>query len=429
MNNQYLKRIADNLLDLRLRAFGATCIVGPKWCGKTRTAAQRAASSIMFQKDPNKEALIYTASINPSALLDGSKPRLIDEWQDAPEIWDAVRSYCDETPERGLFILTGSTSKQVGTKHTGTGRISTLMMRPMSLYESLESNGSISLKDLFDGLNNLSTGCKTDLTLNDLIFAACRGGWPGSLLLEDREAQLMIPKDIYQQIYTKDMFSVDGVKRNPQTMKAVLRSYARNISTLAKKTIIVADVNATNTITDNTLDDYVEALEKLFIVDDVYGWCPAIRSKTAMRSGRKREFIDPSIAVAALGASPEALGLDLKTFGFIFETLCVRDLKVYSQALGGEVSYYHDNLGLEADCVLHLDDGRYALIEIKLGAKEIEEGASHLCAIEGLIKKHNEECRDNLIRLPDLKLVLTGTQYGYRRPDGVLVVPVGCLRD
>lgn len=427
--DDYLPRIVDKQLELKLRAFGATHIVGPKWCGKTTTAEQFAKSSIKLQKDPNKEALIRTAEINPVALLRGETPRLIDEWQDAPNIWDAVRSYCDDNRGRGHFILTGSTSKRVSTSHTGTGRISKLKMYPMSLYESGESNGSVSIMDLFDGKENLEEGCSSTLSIEQLIFAACRGGWPESILLDDREAQLAIPKDYYQQIYEEDIFKVDEVKRSSTTMKAIINSYARNISTLAKTSNIMADVKATNSISDKTLSDYIDVLEKLFIVDDLSGWCPAIRSASAMRNGKKREFVDPSIVVAALGVSPEYFDLDLKTFGFVFECLCIRDLRVYSSAHNGQMSYYHDRYGLEADGVLHLDDGRYALLEFKLGSREIEEGAGHLCEIESLIKQHNETEKQVPIRLPDLKIVVTGTQYGYRRPDGVYVVPIGCLKD
>lgn len=427
--DDYLPRIVDKQLELKLRAFGATHIVGPKLCGKTTTAEQFAKSSIKLQKDPNKEALIRTAEINPVALLRGETPRLIDEWQDAPNIWDAVRSYCDDNRGRGHFILTGSTSKRVSTSHTGTGRISKLKMYPMSLYESGESNGSVSIMDLFDGKENLEEGCSSTLSIEQLIFAACRGGWPESILFDDREAQLAIPKDYYQQIYEEDIFKVDEVKRSSTTMKAIINSYARNISTLAKTSNIMADVKATNSISDKTLSDYIDVLEKLFIVDDLSGWCPAIRSASAMRNGKKREFVDPSIVVAALGVSPEYFDLDLKTFEFVFECLCIRDLRVYSSAHNGQMSYYHDRYGLEADGVLHLDDGRYALLEFKLGSREIEEGAGHLCKIESLIKQHNETEKQVPIRLPDLKIVVTGTQYGYRRSDGVYVVPIGCLKD
>ncbi len=424
----YYPKIADKQLDLKLRAFGATNIVGPKWCGKTKTALQRAKSKVMLQGDFNKDELIATANINPLALLDGEKPRLIDEWQDAPSLWDAVRYYCDENPGQGHFILTGPTSKIGLSSHTGTGRISTLKMYPMSLFESKESNGTVSLSSLFNKNEELKNGCHSDLSLDDIIFASCRGGWPASVLMGDKEAQLAIARDYFEQIYNRDLHCVDNVKRNPATMKAVLKSYARNISTLAKKTSLLKDINSTNKISEATLDRYIEVLEKLFIVEDIYGWCPSIRSKTSMRSGRKREFVDPSIAVAALGGSPSLYRCELKTFGFIFETLCIRDLKIYSQSLGGEVSYYRDSLGLEADCVLHLNDGRYALIEFKLGSNEFDEAAKHLNKIEELIKNHNDESVDK-IRVPDLKMIVSGTSYGYKRPDGVFVVPIGCLKD
>ena len=427
---KYYKRIIDKRFDLNLRAFGATNIVGPKWCGKTKTAEQRAKSAIYLQKDPNKEGLIATAKINPAALLDGENPRLIDEWQDAPNIWDAVRSYCDDANhKKGLFILTGSTSKKVKTSHTGTGRISTLKMYPMSLYESLESNGTVSLMKLFDGEENLEKGCHSDLTIEKLIFAACRGGWPESIMTDDEEAQLIVAKDYYEQIFTRDMFQIDDVSRNSETMKALLKSYARNISTLAKKVNIIDDVSSTNSITNNTLEDYIDILERLYVIEDLNGWSPAIRSRAAIRTGRKREFVDPSIAVAALGASPKYYATDLLSFGFIFETLCIRDLRVYSQAYGGSISYYHDKTGLEADAVLHLEDGRYALIEFKLGGSQIEDGAKHLLELEDLIKKHNEESKQIKIRMPDLKIVITGTAYGYKRPDGVYIIPIGCLKD
>ena len=384
----------------------------------------------MLQKDPNKEALIVTAKLNPVSLLEGDKPRLIDEWQDAPNVWDAVRCYFDDANhKKGLFILTGSTSKKVKTSHTGTGRICTLKMYPMSLYESLESNGTVSLIKLFDGEENLEKGCHSDLTIEKLIFAACRGGWPESLLLEGDETKLFIAKNYFKQIYTKDIFQIDDVKRNGETMRVVLKSYARNISTLAKTRSILEDVNSARSISDTTLDDYIDVLERLYIIEDLHGWSPSIRSKAAIRTGRKREFVDPSIAVVALGASPKYYATDLLSFGFIFETLCIRDLRIYSQAYGGHISYYHDKTGLEADAVLHLEDGRYALIEFKLGGSQIEEGAKHLLELEGLIKKYNEESKQIKLRMPDLKIVITGTEYGYKRPDGVYIIPIGCLKD
>lgn len=425
--NKYISRIVDSQLEFKLQTFGAVNVVGPKWCGKTTSSEQIAKSALKLQKDPNKSALIETAEINPTALLKGLKPRLIDEWQDAPSLWDAVRAYCDDNPGAGHFILTGSTSKKVKTYHTGTGRISTLRMYPMSLYESGESNGEVSLRSLFDGTERLDDGCHSDLTIENLIFAACRGGWPVGVLSANRSSQLAIPKDYVEQIYERDMFSVDDVKRNKKTMKNILKSYARNISTLAGKGNIISDVSAEGAITDKTLDDYINVLEELYIIQDMNAWCPSIRSKTSIRSGVKREFVDPSIAVAAMGGSPEYYDTDLQAFGFIFECLCIRDLRVYSSSLGGDMSYYNDRYGLEADGVLHLNDGRYALIEFKLGGRGIDEGAKHLCQLEKLIDEHNAVSPVPL-RKPDLKMVVTGTEYGYLRPDGVYVIPIGCLR-
>ncbi len=425
---KYIKRIVDNQLELKLKSFGAVNIVGPKWCGKTTTAEQFSKSVLKLQQNTRKDGLKLTAELNPMALLDGKQPRLIDEWQDAPSLWDSIRSYCDDNPSKGHFILTGSTSKKVETYHSGTGRISKLKMYPMSLFESGESNGTVSLRKLFSGEEQLEDGCSSNLTIEDLIFAACRGGWPSSVLLKDKEAQLEIPKDYFTQIYEVDMFNVDNVKRDKRKMKRILRSYARNISTLATNKSIQTDVESKSPISDSTLADYINVLEELFIVEDIEAWCPSIRSKTAIRSGIKREFVDPSIAVAALGCSPDFFNKDLQTFGFIFECLCIRDLRIYSSALRGEMSYYHDRYGLEADGVLHLEDGRYALLEFKLGSSQIDEGVKHLLQIEKLIKKYNHE-NERKLRLPDLKIVITGSQYGYLRPDGVYVIPIGCLRD
>lgn len=429
MSIEYRDRIVDDILESKLKTFGAIHLVGPKWCGKTTTAEQKARSVIKLQKDPNKEGLIETARINPTALLNGEHPRLIDEWQDAPNLWDAVRVYCDENHSRGNFILTGSTSRKVETRHTGTGRISKIRMYPMSLFESEESNGLISLKELFDGTEDMGNGCCTDLTIEKLIQAACRGGWPESVILNDIEKGMLIARDYFEQIYEEDMNHVDGIRRNKGTMRAVLRSYGRNLATVAKNSSIVADVSATNSISDVTFADYIDVLERLYIIEDMKGWCPAIRSATAMRSGRKRMFVDPSIAVASQGGSKELYNMDLKSFGFIFECLCVRDLRVYSSRMGGSLSYYRDRYGLEADAVLHLFDGRYALIEFKLGSYEIEEGAHHLKEIERLIEEHNKKEKQCPLRLPDLKIVITGTQYGYKREDEVYVIPIGCLRD
>lgn len=424
----YKGRIADKLLDIKLHAFGATLIVGPKGCGKTTTAKQRAKSIIEFQDEDLREGLLSVANTMPSKLLLGDNPRLFDEWQDAPKIWGAIRKSVDDRGENGLYILTGSSSQTVDTPHTGTMRISTLNMLPMSLYESEESNGSISLMDLFEHSDSFD-GCISDMTIDDIIYAICRGGWPASVSGEKNKYQLEIAKDLFVQTYQTDISNIDKVRRNPKWAETILRSYARNICTLSDAKTIYKDVMSTCDVSEKTIADYISALEKLHIIDDITAWCPAIRSKSAIRSSLKRNFVDPSIAVAALGLSPDYFNTDFKTLGFLFESLCIRDLKVYSSALGGEISYYHDRYGLEADCVLHLNNGKYALIEFKLGEHDVDTGAKHLCEIERLIKEYNEKEKQCPLRLPDLKIVITGTKYGYRRDDGVLVIPIGCLKD
>lgn len=430
MSSEYMKRICDKELALKLEAFGAVHIVGPKWCGKTTTAKQFANSCIEMQ-DPDKRSMyLETAKIKPSNLLIGKNPRLIDEWQIAPNLWDAVRVSVDKRNEEGLYILTGSNSiDKSNIMHTGTGRIDTMPMYPMSLYESGESNGTVSLKDLFNDSNALSDGCESALSVDELIFATCRGGWPSSILKKSDNAKLLVAQSYFEGLCREDMSHVDGVNRNETLSRLLLRSYARNISTLASNKAIMQDINANAEISNTTFYDYVNILKKLYVVQDVEAWCPAIRSKSAIQASDKKEFVDPSLVVAALGVEPEYFNLDLKTFGFIFETLCIRDLKVYSASAGGKVSYYRDRYGLEADCVLHLRDGRYALIEFKLGSADIDEGAKHLTTIENLVKEYNQKEKQAKLRLPDLKIVITGTQYGYKRPDGVLVVPIGCLKD
>jgi hypothetical protein len=428
---KYLNRIADKILDLRLEAFGAVQITGPKWCGKTTTAERRANSVIKMQDPDRREGYLATARTKPSILLKGSTPRLIDEWQVAPVIWDAVRHAVDERSAKGQFILTGSTvidDKQI--MHSGTGRISKMAMYPMSLYESLESNGSISLQRLFNDTDYDIDGSTSELSIEQLIFAACRGGWPASLDQMSKEAKLLIAQDYVDVICNDDISRVDDTKRSPTLANLILRTYARNVCTLAKKSSMLADVSEEmEGTTMPTFDDYVEALEKLFVIKDIEAWSPAIRSKTVIRTGKKRCLVDPSIAVAALGASPKSLELDLNTFGFIFECLCFRDLRVYSQAMGGNLSYYHDRLGLEADAVLHLNDGRYALIECKLGSREIEDGTKHLLEIKRLITEKNKTDKQSRLREPDLLIILTGGEMAYTREDGVKIVPIGCLKD
>ena len=424
---KYRKRYADNILQDKLETFGAVLITGPKGCGKTTTAKQASASIVEFQDEDLRAGYLAVAATSPSKLLDGPKPRLFDEWQDAPKIWGAIRKYIDDSQLHGQFILTGSTAADVETPHTGTLRISRMRMSPLSLFESEESNGTVSLKELFDHPEKFD-GCHSDLDIDSLIYAICRGGWPSTFTITDKKHSLMVVKDLFDQTCDIDASRIGGKSRNPQWLRQILRSYARNICTLADNKTVLADVMANTGLTEPTYYEYVQALEKLFIIEDVEAWCPAIRSKSAIRASRKKNLVDPSIAVAALDIEPELFNTDFHTLGFLFESLCIRDLKIYSSPYGGTVSYYHDRYGLEADAVLHLADGRYALCEIKLGQNEVDDGAKHLLEIEELVKKHNEDETQVPLRLPDLKIVITGTEYGYRRDDGVFVIPIGCLK-
>ena len=425
---EYKKRIVDAQFAVRMEALGAVQIKGPKGCGKTTTAKQKAKSIIEFQDEDNRDNLLMIANTKPSDLLKGEKPILFDEWQDAPKIWGAIRKDVDDSGLSGQYILTGSSSQEVDTPHTGTLRISTLKMYPMSLYESGDSNGTVSLMSLFNHPEETLT-CKSDLTIDDIKFVICRGGWPRTVNLQSDHAKLQIAKELFNQTCDIDVSNVDRTKRNPQWARTVLRSYARNICTTADSKTVYGDAAAATGMSQPTFQDYINALNKLYIIEDVEAWCPSIRSKTSIRSSRKKNLIDPSIAAAALGISPEYFNLDYKTLGFLFESLVIRDLKVYSSEHGGIVSYYRDRYGLEADAVLHLEDGRYALIEVKLGQHEVDEGAKHLLEIEALVSEHNKKENQVPLRLPELKIVITGTQYGYKREDGVYVIPLGCLKD
>ena len=428
----YFKRTADALMAKWLEAFGAILIEGPKWCGKTTTAEQVAKSVIKLQDPDMRDEYLATAATKPSLLLIGDNPRLIDEWQDAPVLWDTVRTKVDSCQEQGLYILTGSNAVDKKLiRHSGTGRIAKMDMLPMSLWESQESNGKISLRELFDNPNLDIDGIQSDMTVEDLIFSACRGGWPATMNIKKESAKLLVAKNYLKTVCSEDIIRVDGVQRDELLTRMILRSYARNISTLTKKSSLIEDVAASGEVScsEPTFDDYVGALRKLFVICDVEAWCPAIRSKTAIRSGLKRAFVDPSIAVAALGLTPEALMVQLKTFGFIFEQMCIRDLKAYTIDIDRHLSYYHDRYDLEADWVLHLGDGRYAVLECKLGSKEIEDGAGHLVELKRLIREHNKKEKQVPIREPDLMIVLTGGKMAYTRPDGVKIIPLGCLKD
>ena len=420
------------MLQERLETFGAVLIEGPKWTGKTTTAEQQAKSVIKLQDPDKAEEYLTTAATKSSLLLKGEQPRLIDEWQDAPMIWDAVRTAVDNTGGKpGQFILTGSnTVDKTKIRHTGTGRITRMKIYPMSLWESLESSGEVSIQELFNNPDYDIDGASSKLDIPGLILTACRGGWPATLQMPPK-ASMFIAKDYVNSVCENDISAVDNKQRNPKIARQIMKSYARNISTLAKKSNILADVTASEDISlsMNTFDDYIAALEKLFVIQDIDAWCPAIRSKTAIRSSPKRCFVDPSIAVAAMNVNAEALETQLKTFGFIFEQMCIRDLKAYTADFNSRISYYRDRYGLEADLVLHLEDGRHALIECKLGSREIDDGAKHLLELKRLIQEHNKTEKQVPIREPDLLIVITGGTMAYSRPDGVKVIPLACLKD
>lgn len=429
---EYYPRVADQMLRDRLEAFGAVLIEGPKWTGKTTTAEQQAKSVIKMQDPDNASEYLTTASAKPSLLLKGEQPRLIDEWQDAPVLWDAVRTAVDLSGGLpGQYILTGSnTVDKTKIRHTGTGRITRMQMYPMSLWESKDSSGSVSLHELFFNPNYDIDGATSKLDIPELIHVACRGGWPATLHLSPK-ASMMVARDYVKSVCEQDISAVDKKRRNPKIAMQIMRSYARNISTLAKKTNILTDVTASENIniSMDTFDDYVGALEKLFVIQDIDAWCPAIRSKSAVRSAPKRSFTDPSIAVAAMNVNAEGLETQLKTFGFIFEQMCARDLRAYTADFNSHLSYYRDRYGLEADLVLHLADGKYALIECKLGSREIEDGAKHLLEIKRLIQEHNKTEKQVPLREPDLMIVLTGGKMAYTRPDGVKIIPLACFRE
>ena len=384
--------------------------------------ATQMAKSILYMQDPDKsKALMATADTKPSILLKGDNPRLIDEWQMAPVLWDAVRFEVDRRQAVGQFILTGSAvPKDNATAHTGTGRISRLLMRPMSLYESKESNGEVSLKALFDGEQEISASSL--LTIEQIAYAICRGGWPASITLPKEDA-LQMSRDYVDSIINHDISRVDDIEKNPERVQLLLRSLARNIATMATNTTILQDIVSNDmSISAPTLEVYLNALRRIFVIEDQPAWLPAMRSKSAIRTSSKRHFVDPSIATATLRTSPEGLLEDFNTFGFLFESLCTRDMRIYIQANDGDVYHYRDKNSLESDMIVSLRDGRWAAIEVKLGNKQIVEAA------ENLKKLANKVDLDKMGK-PSFLMVLTGGEYAYRRNDGVLVVPIGCMKD
>ena len=422
--NDYKKRIADEMLQRKLKGKGAVLIEGPKWCGKTTTAEQ-VAKSVLYMANPESMGQNLTlADINPGILLKGEIPRLIDEWQIAPKLWDAVRFEVDHRKDEGQFILTGSAvpaDKNLIT-HTGTGRFSFLLMRPMTLFESLESTGTVSLKDLFDskdvsGINNLS--------LDDIAYVCCRGGWPRSISME-KEIALDQAFDYYDAVVNSDISKVDGVSREPTRVKNLMRSYARNVGSQVSNETLKEDMinNDSFSLDTDTVFSYINALKKIFVIDEVPAWNPNLRSKTAIRTSDTRYFIDPSIATAALGLGPNDLINDLNTFGFIFENLCVRDLRVYAESINGNLYHYRDSSSLECDAVIHLRNGSYGLVEIKLGGdKLVEEGADNLIKLKNKLDTSK-------MKNPSFLMVVTATgDYAYKRSDEIYVVPIGCLKN
>lgn len=417
---KYLKRLGDEELRLALASSGAVLIEGAKWCGKTSTA-QQAAKSVIFLQDPDQSAsYLAMADTKPSLLLSGTTPKLIDEWQMAPVLWDAVRFEVDKRNELGQFILTGSAVPNDNvTAHTGTGRISRMKMRPMSLLESKESNGGISLGALFSGQLQVSEST-SELSIEQIAFVICRGGWPASLQLEGKAA-LRMANAYIESVINHDVSEVDSVEKNPERVRLLLRSLARNIATTANYTTIIEDLEATdNSISDKTVSTYVNALKRIFVVEDLPAWQPSLRSKTAIRTSEKRHFVDPSIATAVMRVDPKGILKDFEYFGFLFESLCTRDVRIYAQANDGDVFHYRDKSGLESDLIVRLRNGKWAAIEVKLGQKQIEEAASNLLAIAGKIDTEK-------MGAPAFLMVLTGGQFAYQRKDGVWVVPIGCL--
>lgn len=422
---KYKPRISDNILKEKLNGKGAVLIEGPKWCGKTTTASQIAQSILYMQNPEQVKQNLELAEIKPSKLLEGAVPRLIDEWQMAPQLWDAVRFAVDQREEFGQFILTGSAVPADMTKiyHSGAGRIAKMQMRPMSLFESGESGGSVSLKELFD--NNYEIDGNNFIDIDTLAFLICRGGWPKSIDCSEKIA-LQQAIDYYNVIIDTDISMVDKISRSKDRIQRLMRSYTRFIGTQANFKAIARDmeVNEYQSLSDDTIASYVNALKKIFIIEESQAWNPNLRSKTAIRISDTRYFTDPSIGTAAMGLGPQDLLNDLSSMGLFFENLCVRDLKIYSDALDGRVYHYRDKNGLECDAVIHLRNGSYGLVEIKLGGDtRIAEGVETLNKLAANIDISK-------MKQPAFKMILTGTgPCAYKRKDGILIVPIGCLRD
>ena len=418
MADTYRKRIADRLLAEKLSYMGAVLIVGPKWCGKTATASQAAKSRLLMQNPDKSAAYMMAADTKPSRLLKGDVPRLIDEWQMAPVLWDAVRYEVDRRGTPGQFILTGSAvPTDNAVMHTGTGRIARLAMHTMSLYETGESSGSVSLLSLFDAPEDVDG--EADFSIEQAAHAICRGGWPATLNVSPAHS-LNLAREYVEAIIEQDVSRIDGVEKNPDRVRALLRSLSRNISTMAANQTLLDDTAGGDTLTAPTRSVYLNALRRIFVIEDQPAWLPSLRSKTAMRTSAKRQFCDPSVAAAVMGLTPAKLLNDFNTFGFLFEALCVHDMRVYTRAIGGDVYHYRDKNNLEADIVLSLHDGRWAAVEVKMGMSQIEEAATNL-------KKLAAKVDTDKMQQPAFLMVLTAGEFAYRREDGVYVVPLACL--
>ena len=417
---EYLPRLVDELLKKELDAFGAVLITGPKWCGKTTTGLNQANSTLFLQDPDNREQNLSLADIKPSLLLEGDNPRLIDEWQDAPQLWDAVRFSIDKRGETGLYILTGSTSVDESLiAHSGTGRISRLKMRTLSLFESGESNGDVSLYDL---LNGEDIGSQSSHSIEDIANLIVGGGWPASVNRTQDVKQRQVA-GYCRSIVNTEISTADGISRDSEKVFQVLRSYSRHISTQVTIKTITSDVtNNFDSINRRTVGDYLEALQKIFVIEDLKAWSPKLRSKTMISTSPTRHFVDPAIAAYFLDAKPLDLVNDLETMGLLFESLVIRDLRIYAESLGGKVYHYRDYNGQEADAILHFNNGKWAAIEVKLGNRAVEDGAENL-------KRFVDQVDQKSMNKPSFLAVITGTGYAYRREDGIYVIPIGCLRN
>ncbi len=421
---KYINRIVDKQIENKLSIVGAVVIKGPKWCGKT-TSAKRIAKSVLEMQNPDlQDNYIELANTKPSLLLEGEKPKLIDEWQIAPKLWNAVRYSVDKEGLAGQYILTGSaTPKEDDSMHSGVGRFAFVTMKPMTLYESGDSNGKISLEAILNGDRNID-GIKTDLDYEKIAYVLCRGGWPASINLPEKEA-LEIAKNYIDVLCEFDISKVDGIKRNPTLARSILKAYARQVSTIDSDQSLFEDVKANYAdVSERTIIDYLDVLKKLYIIEEIEAWNPNIRSKTAIRTSPKKSMIDPSLAVAALGCSPKEIMLDIRTYGLLFENLVNRDLSVYANSIGGTLNHYRDRYNLECDNVIHFEDGRYALIEIKLGGTKIKEAEEHLLTLKQLILENEPR-----IGAPAFMMIITGTDMAYNLDSGVMVVPIGCLKN